>query len=83
MRMPVVFRHEGFTFFFYSNEGNPLEPVHIHVRRGEGDAKFWLFPDVVVADCHGFSPSTLSALSKIIKANKNQISKAWYEHFSP
>jgi hypothetical protein len=28
--MPVVFRHRGFRFFCYSNEGSPREPVHIH-----------------------------------------------------
>ena len=35
--MPTVFRHLGFRFFFYSNEGNPLEPVHIHVMNAEGE----------------------------------------------
>ncbi|MCP4109321.1 MAG: DUF4160 domain-containing protein [Desulfobacteraceae bacterium] len=32
----------GYRFFFYSNEGNPLEPLHIHVRKGEAVAKFWI-----------------------------------------
>jgi hypothetical protein len=30
--MPVVFRHSSFRFFFYSNDGDPREPLHIHVR---------------------------------------------------
>jgi hypothetical protein len=25
--MPVIFRYEGYRFFFFSNEGNPLDPV--------------------------------------------------------
>jgi hypothetical protein len=29
------FRFGGFRFFFYSNEGDPWEPVHIHVERGD------------------------------------------------
>ncbi|MFT0172652.1 DUF4160 domain-containing protein [Paraburkholderia mimosarum] len=36
--MPVVFRYNGIRFFFYSNEGDPREPVHIHaawLKRGE------------------------------------------------
>jgi hypothetical protein len=33
--MPVVFRYRGFTFFFYSNEGTPRAPVHIHVEKGD------------------------------------------------
>ena len=36
--MPEVFRTEGYVFFFYSNEGR--EPMHVHVRRGGGFAKF-------------------------------------------
>ncbi|MGF6267191.1 hypothetical protein OKW49_008185 [Paraburkholderia youngii] len=30
--MPVVFRYNGIRFFFYSNEGDPREPVHIHAQ---------------------------------------------------
>ena len=29
--MPEVFRYRGFKFYFYSAEGDPREPVHIHV----------------------------------------------------
>ena len=47
--MPKVFDWNGYRFHFYSNEGDPLEPPHIHVRKGRDDAKFWLQPEVVVA----------------------------------
>lgn len=30
--MPVVFRWKGCKFFFFSNEGDPREALHIHVR---------------------------------------------------
>ena len=43
--MPVVFRYKGYRFFFFSNEGDPLEPMHIHVRRGEATAKLWVVAD--------------------------------------
>ena len=29
----------GYRFFFFSNEGDPLEPLHIHVQNGEKQAK--------------------------------------------
>lgn len=45
--MPVVFRYKGYRFFFFSNEGDPLEPMHIHVRRGEATAKLWMLPQVL------------------------------------
>lgn len=56
--MPVVFRYQGFKFFFYSNEGNPLEPPHIHVRAAGKEAKFWLSPEVWLADIDGFLHAT-------------------------
>ena len=46
--MPVVFRHRGFRFLFYANEGDPREPVHIHAVKDGIDAKFWLWPEVSV-----------------------------------
>ncbi|MCY7306298.1 MAG: DUF4160 domain-containing protein [Rhodoferax sp.] len=37
-------------FFFYSDEGNPREAMHIDVRNPDGEAKFWLVPTVYLAD---------------------------------
>lgn len=38
--MPVVFCSNGYRFFFFSNEGSPREPLHVHVRRGGDIARF-------------------------------------------
>lgn len=48
--MPVVLRSGAVRFYFYSNEGKPLEPPNVHVRKGYDEAKFWLTP--VVAECY-------------------------------
>lgn len=40
--MPEVFRESGFVFFFYTNESQ--EPMHIHVRKASGFAKFRIEP---------------------------------------
>jgi hypothetical protein len=53
--MPVVFRTDRFRFFFYSNEGRPREPQHIHVEDSDNEAKFWLRPEVAVAYNDGFN----------------------------
>ncbi|WP_321380129.1 DUF4160 domain-containing protein [Rhizobium sp.] len=37
--MPVLLRHGPYKFFFYSNEGNPRELIHVHVRSSNGEAK--------------------------------------------
>ena len=79
--MPVVFRERGFRFFFYSNEGNPREPVHIHVERDEIEAKFWVIPEVRLAYNDGYSARTLRELQSIVEANRNLIVEAWNDHF--
>jgi hypothetical protein len=48
--MPVVFRHEGLRYFFFSNEGVPREPRHVHVRGGGREAKIWLEPEIFIQE---------------------------------
>ena len=79
--MPVVFRSDGFRFFFYSNEGNPREPAHVHALRDGHEAKFWLRPDVALADSRGFDARTLRRLAELVEANRDTIERAWHDHF--
>ncbi len=79
--MPIVFRHRGFKFSFYSNEGIPREPMHIHVEKDEVEAKFWLKPEVRVAYNDGYDARTLRELLEVIEANKGRIERAWNEFF--
>jgi hypothetical protein len=79
--MPVVFKYRGYRFFFYSNEGDPLELLHIHVRRGESVAKFWVLPQVSLVESYAMSASELRELSKVVKNNKELIERFWNEHF--
>ena len=78
--MPTVFRHDGFRFFFYSNEGDPREPVHIHVMKDGGEAKFWLHP-VAVARSSGFDARSLRMIARIVEDNRARIEEAWDGHF--
>jgi hypothetical protein len=80
--MPTVFRERGFRFFFYSNEGSPREPVHIHVERDDIEAKFWLRPEVSVAYNDGYGARVLRELLAIVQSNRVRIERAWDEHFS-
>ena len=74
--MPTVLRIHGFKFFFFSHEGN--EPVHVHVRKGDGVAKFWLEP-VRLADNEGFKKQELRAILKILEAHERDLIRAWNE----
>ena len=79
--MPVVLRYRGHRFFFHSNEGDPREPLHIHVRKGDAVAKFWLEPAPGVAESYGFSGHELAELLQVAVANKTTIKRYWNEHF--
>lgn len=82
LTMPVVFRYKSFRFFFYSNEGNPRESMHIHVRSADGEAKFWLTPTIYLADSDGFDARTLRELLGIVTANKELFERSWNEYFA-
>jgi hypothetical protein len=79
--MPVVFRSRGFRVFFYSNEGSPREPPHVHIERAGAEAKFWLRPQVHVAYNDGFDGKTLRELLDLIEANRERIETAWRRFF--
>jgi hypothetical protein len=77
--MPEVFRREGYVFFFYSNEGQ--EPVHIHVRRAGGFAKFWINP-LELEYSHGMKTQELSRGEDLISENVALILEKWNEVFN-
>ncbi len=80
--MPVVLRIEGFKFLFYGNEGNPREPVHIHVKLGRDEAKFWLSPDVRLAYNRGLSGPTLNRVRRLVEEYRDELERTWNEFFS-
>ena len=80
--MPVVFREEGFRFHFFANEGDPREPVHVHVARPGADAKFWLFPDVEMAYNRGFNARTIRQIQQIVERRRTEIEGVWNEFFA-
>lgn len=79
--MPRVYEENGYMFFFFSNEGNPHEPCHIHVRKGGALAKYWLEPDVELVDSYGFSASELKYIEKSIEEHSALIEERWNEFF--
>ena len=78
--MPTVFRQDGFRFFFYSNEGDPREPRHVHVTKDGAEAKFWLGPPVELARSAGFDAKTLRRLARMVEDRRDEITEAWHVH---
>jgi hypothetical protein len=79
--MPVVLRQGGLRYFFFSNEGAPREPPHVHVKGGGRDAKFWVEPEVSIAETFGFNSRELAAIMSAVIENRELILRAWHEHF--
>ncbi len=80
--MPKVFSWKGIRFHFFSNEGYPLEPIHIHARKGANRAKFWIEPVVILEHNYGFSSKELNEFRKVIENKSQLIKEKWNEHFN-
>ena len=55
--MPKIFEQDGYSFFFYSNDH---APIHVHVRRGAGEAVFVVEPEVELRESVGLNVRELS-----------------------
>ena len=74
----TVFRERGYRFFFFSRE--EARP-HIHVYSGDGEAKFWIEPDIELARYYGYSQNQLREIQNIVEEHRNVIRTEWREHF--
>lgn len=79
--MPKVFEIEGFRGFFFSNEGSPAEPIHVHIKKGEGEAKFWIDPSIVLVESWKMKVSDLTRAQEIVVEQRQKIIDAWKQHF--
>ena len=61
---PRVLLIHGYDFFFYSKEENRK---HIHVEKGDHEAKVWLEPMIEVAYNYGFSSREIKFILQIIE----------------
>ena len=75
---PTVFKYKNYRFLFFSREETR---IHIHVTSPEGEAKFWITPEVRLAKNFGFSQNQIAELKKVVEEHKNDIKNAWTEHF--
>jgi hypothetical protein len=76
--MPTVFTKDGFRFFFYSNDHTP---IHVHVRKGDGEAVFQVEGDVILRESVGLKTKELSAAELLALENKELIIAKWHEYF--
>jgi len=79
--MPTLLREGSYRFFFYSDEGNPREPPHVHVTSGEKVAKFWLEPAVELASSKRLRDHEISEIRRLVERHQNRFLEAWHAHF--
>ena len=75
---PTVFSESGYRFFFFSREESRK---HVHVHCPDGEAKFWVEPDVALACSAGLTKKQLGLIRKIVEDHRDEIAKAWHDHF--
>ncbi len=76
---PTVFRKHGYRFFFFSREETRM---HVHVVSAQGEAKFWLKPELELATNYRFSRKDLKEIEAIIEEHYHELTSAWIKHFS-
>lgn len=85
--MPQIFKIGGYWVYFWANENDPLEPIHVHVAYGkptENATKIWITRAGKCLICHNRSkiPShTLRNISRIIEARSDDIIQKWLTFF--
>ena len=73
-----MFRAGGFRFYFFSREETRM---HIHVQDQQGEAKFWLEPEIELAQNWGLSDRRMKSALRLVQEHEDEIRAAWRRHF--
>ena len=85
--MPQVFKIGAYWVYFWSNENEPLEPIHVHVSEGSPSAnttKIWITKSGKCLLCNNNSKIqniVLRNIMSIIEARSSEVIKKWIDFF--
>lgn len=84
--MPQLFKIHSYTVYFWSNEGDPLEPVHVHIAEGQpvpNGTKVWLMADgsCKVDGESSIEQHKLNKILEVINSNRSYIISKWKTRF--
>ena len=71
-------RDGPFRLFFISREE---ERIHVHIAHPDGEATFWLTPNVELADHTGLTTKQIREARDIVLVHMEEIHNAWNKHF--
>jgi Domain of unknown function (DUF4160) len=75
---PTVARDGPYRLFFFSREE---ARIHVHVAHPDGEAKFWLTPEVTLARQVGLSGRQIADAKLVVERHIEEITNAWNKHF--
>ena len=55
--------------------------MHVHVVCADGEAKYWLEPDIELAKNYRLSRAQLKEVELLIEGHHDEIKHAWKKHF--
>lgn len=83
--MLQIFRIAGYLIYFWSNESEPLEPVHVHITNGVPTAnttKVWITRSgkcLLANNASKIPDRVLRDLMAVIEARSGEVVKKWYK----
>jgi len=55
--------------------------MHVHVSHPDGEAKFWLEPQIALETQSGLSSKQIKTIETLIHENLHDVQTAWKAHF--
>ena len=74
----LLFVTANFVSSFFSREETR---IHVHVAHVDGEAKFWLTPQVALANHIGLTAIQVRQAQAVVNAHLKEIQDAWNQHF--
>lgn len=85
--MPQIFRMGEYRIYFWSNEGEPLEPLHFHISKGKPSknaTKVWMLKDGSCKLVHNNSKipeKTLKNIIETMESMSDRVKNEWIDFF--
>ena len=85
--MPQIFKIGSYWVYFWANENDPLEPIHVHVSQGtptSNATKIWITKAGKCLVCHNHSKipaKILRNITDVIEARSFEVIAKWKGFF--
>jgi hypothetical protein len=73
--VPRILEINGFVFYFFSADCS--ERTHVHVKKGNGEGKIWLRPEIEIFYFRRFKKNEERQILKIVTEHKQDLINQW------